>query len=141
MLTKKQLQLIHVAKRQLGLDDADYREVLREKGGVGSSKALTVRGLEDVMAHFEHMGFRNVGDTVGDYWRKRQFDRGIHADARQLHLIRELAAQQQYLIEGLCERFSHGRASRPQELSHKEASSLLSMLRSVIRRGLARSEA
>ena len=29
MLTKTQLQMIHVAKRQLGLDDADYREVLR----------------------------------------------------------------------------------------------------------------
>src|SRR5437867_2629735 len=119
MLTKKQLQLIHVAKRQLRLDDDDYRAILRAKGGVDSSKDLSAQGFEDVMAQFEHMGFRNSsthGD-VGDYWRKRQFHRGIFANARQVRLIRQLAARQRYALDAVCLRMSKDRTDVPEKLS------------------------
>jgi phage gp16-like protein len=132
-VTINQIKLVHVAKRQLGLDEADYRQILLDVAGVGSSKDLTPRGFEDLMAHFEHRGFRRPSGAEGpaDYWRMKKFQRGIKADARQVHLISQLAAGTNYRLGGLCMRFSQGRTERPAELTAKEASQLIEMLKSA----------
>lgn len=57
-LTRKQIALIHVAKTRLGLDDDDYRAVLRGEAGVGSSRDLDNDGFDAVMARFRALGFR-----------------------------------------------------------------------------------
>ncbi len=40
MISKQKLALIHVAKKELGWDDAVYRHVLRDHGGVESAADL-----------------------------------------------------------------------------------------------------
>lgn len=53
----KLIQLIHVGKKQLGLDDDLYREVLKSTTGKNSSKLLTVQQLEVVLDRMKQLGF------------------------------------------------------------------------------------
>lgn len=53
----KLIQLIHVAKTQLGLDDELYREVLESCTGKTSSKELTIPQLEAVLNRMKQLGF------------------------------------------------------------------------------------
>lgn len=57
--TAKQIALVHVAKKELGFDDQNYRSVLDLYGGVNSAKDLTLEGFERVMRYFEHQGFQS----------------------------------------------------------------------------------
>lgn len=51
------LALIHTAKRELGMEDEDYRALLLRAGGVSSSRDLTLEGFDAVMAEFNRLGF------------------------------------------------------------------------------------
>ena len=53
----KLIQLIHVGKKQLGLDDELYREVLENTTGKSSSKLLTEAQLEAVLDRMKQLGF------------------------------------------------------------------------------------
>ncbi|MDQ2822439.1 MAG: regulatory protein GemA [Pseudomonadota bacterium] len=58
------LAKIHIAKKELGMDDDTYREMLRTHGGVSSSKDLTLIGAAKVMAHLEKCGFKPKAATA-----------------------------------------------------------------------------
>ena len=47
---------IHLAKKQLAMDDDTYRAMLLTIGGVKSSKELTPEGINKVVRHLEHVG-------------------------------------------------------------------------------------
>lgn len=51
---------IHVAKKQLGLDDATYRALLSRLTGKDSSKDLTSRQMSLVLAEMERLGFKPI---------------------------------------------------------------------------------
>lgn len=57
-ITPKQLQLIHIAKSKLGLDDETYRETLLAKFNVSSSKELTYYQAELFIGHLKKAGFK-----------------------------------------------------------------------------------
>ena len=57
-ITAKQSRLLHVARRQLGLEDADYRAILEQEAAVASSRELDAWGFERVLARFEALGFK-----------------------------------------------------------------------------------
>jgi len=50
------LAKVHIAKKDLGLDDAAYRAILA-RFGVESSSRLDMKGLEKLLAHFEQLGW------------------------------------------------------------------------------------
>ncbi len=52
------IRLIHVAKRDLQLDDDTYRTILQRVAGKGSSSELTVPELEKVLEHMKRSGFK-----------------------------------------------------------------------------------
>jgi phage gp16-like protein len=56
------LAIVHIAKKDLGLDDGAYRDVLGFYG-VSSASALSVAELEDLVGHFESRGFRKTKDA------------------------------------------------------------------------------
>lgn len=58
-LRRKDLAKIHIAKKQLGLDDVSYREMLQTVAGVDSAAHLTAAGRRDVLAHLRKAGFRS----------------------------------------------------------------------------------
>lgn len=51
------LAKIHVAKAQLGLDDATYRALLARVAGVRSAKDLNPRQIGAVIAEFQRLGW------------------------------------------------------------------------------------
>ncbi len=53
----KLIQLIHVGKNKLGLDDDLYREVLQSTTGKSSSKDLTIAQLNAVLDRMKQLGF------------------------------------------------------------------------------------
>ncbi|MCR9653259.1 regulatory protein GemA [Vibrio parahaemolyticus] len=59
--TRKQLiQLIHVGKTQLGMDDETYRAMLQGIIGVSSAKDANWTQLESVLEHMNRLGFKPV---------------------------------------------------------------------------------
>lgn len=56
----KLIQLIHIAKAKLGMDDATYRAILADIGNASSSTKMTVSELEQVLEHFKKCGFKLV---------------------------------------------------------------------------------
>jgi len=58
MIRRSDLAIIHIAKKQLGLDDETYRAMLLQHGGVNSSKDLSATGAERVIKHLKASGFK-----------------------------------------------------------------------------------
>lgn len=50
---------IHIAKKDLGLDDGSYRDVLERVTGKNSSKNMTVNELEAVINEFKRYGWKS----------------------------------------------------------------------------------
>lgn len=83
-LTRKQTSLIHVAKKQLALDDDTYRDILRLHGGAESAADLGEIGFLKVMKYMTALGFRST-------WMKRTFgNRPGMASPSQVELMRKL---------------------------------------------------
>lgn len=51
------IALIHKAKRDLNMEDADYRALLLRTSGVSSSNAITISRFDSVMTEFRRLGF------------------------------------------------------------------------------------
>jgi hypothetical protein len=49
---------VHVAKRELRLDDAGYRTILQTQGGAQSSAEMNVGQLQQVVAYMKRSGFK-----------------------------------------------------------------------------------
>lgn len=76
--------LIHVAKSQLGMEDGDYRAMLRRIAGVESSTGLDEASFERVMGELERLGFRRPRSLIGARHREGM------ASAAQVGRIRAL---------------------------------------------------
>lgn len=54
----REIKLIHVARRELGLDEETYRAMLQLVAGVKSAADLDWQGRQKVLAHFKAKGFK-----------------------------------------------------------------------------------
>ncbi len=84
-INRKQLTLIHVARRKLELSDEVYRTALAQVAGVTSSAELDQDGFDAMMGLFEYMGFCPT-QAQGQNFGKRE---GM-ASFAQIELIRAL---------------------------------------------------
>ena len=79
MPSRKQLALVHIAKKQLGLTEEGYRAILHQLGGVDSSKDLDQVGFELVMQYMVDLGFRSgftaSSTAIAPAWRPRRRSR------------------------------------------------------------------
>ncbi|CAB3764186.1 gp16 family protein [Paraburkholderia humisilvae] len=57
MIARTVLAKIHVAKKQLALDDDTYRAMLRSVAGVESARDLAPEGAAKLLKHMERCGF------------------------------------------------------------------------------------
>jgi len=88
------LAKIHLAKKQLGMDDDTYRAMLQAVAGVASSKDLTERGINSVLAHLQKVGA--VFTTAPKRAGKPPNNLNSQADkAKQLEKIGALLADMQ----------------------------------------------
>ncbi|WP_375591737.1 gp16 family protein [Chitiniphilus eburneus] len=58
MASRNDLAKIHIARQQLGMDDATYRAMLQNVAGVSSARDLTTTGAARVLQHLERCGWR-----------------------------------------------------------------------------------
>ena len=67
-IAPKKVALVHVAKRQVGLEEEDYRALLLSVAGVDSAANLTEADFDQVMSELTRRGFRprkGFGRRVG----------------------------------------------------------------------------
>ena len=64
-LRRSELAQIHLAKKQLGLDDATYRAMLKAVCGVASSADLDWRGRAKLLAHLKASGWNKKTRQTG----------------------------------------------------------------------------
>ncbi len=51
-IDNKKLAVIHIVKKELGLTDDEYRDILKREAGVSSAKDLDDRGFSRLMRYF-----------------------------------------------------------------------------------------
>ena len=61
---RRELAQIHIAKKQLGLEDDTYRAMLRAIGRVESAGDLNAEGRRQVLAHLKSRGFKPAQSTI-----------------------------------------------------------------------------
>jgi len=93
MIDKKQIQLIHVAKSKLGMDDEIYRELLA-RYKVSSSKKLTYRQATMVIDELKKKGFKLKKSK-----NRPRTEKGTQISRYQLDLIQFLASQYPWKYE------------------------------------------
>jgi hypothetical protein len=86
-INDKKVRLIHVARRQLGLTEEDYRSILNLFGGVSHAAELDLAGFTGVMARFNSLGFSSTSP------RQPLAPRTGMASPGQASLIRQLWAE------------------------------------------------
>lgn len=55
---RRDLAKIHIARKELGMEEDDYRAMLQDVAGVGSSADLTVTGRSKVLRRLEQLGWK-----------------------------------------------------------------------------------
>jgi hypothetical protein len=85
------LALIHVAKKQLGLDEEAYRAILSGAGVSSAKEITTYEQLNAVMGAFLHLGFLPSGRKPGVKYRS-----AVSGTANGM-----ISKRQEYYIRGL----------------------------------------
>jgi phage gp16-like protein len=72
---RSDLAKIHIAKKQLGLDDATYRAMLQMVAGVESAGDLDGEGRRKVLSHLSKAGFKSrAGNAASGYPGRPDFE-------------------------------------------------------------------
>ena len=62
---RREIQLIHVARQKIGMDDETYRNLLMDRFGTDSSKNLDWKQREQLLKHFKTLGFKVKSKKAG----------------------------------------------------------------------------
>jgi phage gp16-like protein len=123
MPTRNELVRIHIAKKELGLDDSSYRAILRDRYRKESSAHLTGSEAEDLIDLFRQKGWRPASlaqrGLIYALWRRLESLGGInHPGEKALASFIEHAT---------------GKDS-PRRLTVREASRVIEMLKNWLER-------
>lgn len=83
---KRLLTLVHVGRRELGLDEEDYRALLESVTGSRSAKGLKAAQLEAVVTAMKGLGFKVKGNTTG----RRSPPSAAHVQAPEVRKLRAI---------------------------------------------------
>ncbi|MCF5726063.1 regulatory protein GemA [Aeromonas veronii] len=83
---KRLLTLVHVGRRELSLDDEDYRALLESVTGSRSAKGLKAAQLEAVVTAMKGLGFKVKGNTTG----RRSPPSTAHVQAPEVRKLRAI---------------------------------------------------
>ncbi len=138
--------IIHVAKKELGLEDDDYRAILARVTGVSSVKDMDERQKQAVLTEMKRLGFRirttRGGRTVPV--SVKPYIRLIHALWRSCHELGEVEHGTRDALRAFCKRFiAHDHAAvavDPDLLSYDQAAPIIEALKAMEKRGKARAD-
>lgn len=84
-IDRKKLAVLHIAKKQLGLDDETYRDILEACAGVRSAADLDSAGFSEVVRHFESCGFVSRFNPVSG--RRRHPDMATDRQIKKIYAL------------------------------------------------------
>ncbi|MCF7874712.1 MAG: regulatory protein GemA [Candidatus Omnitrophica bacterium] len=117
-IDKKKLALIHIVKKELGLDDSKYRKILKEAAGVASAKDLDRAGFRKLMNHF----------VRSRHWKSKPDGLTIRQKIYIKMLVEDLGWEKDHL-NNFIHKYYH--KNNFDQLSKKEAIKLIESLKSI----------
>jgi hypothetical protein len=92
---KKWMRVLHIARKQCGLDDEAYRALLLGAAGVESSSGITTwKQYNDCLTAFKKLGFKIQSGTSGKSGLKE-------TEPQEGRPERMISSRQEYYIRGL----------------------------------------
>ena len=91
MINKKKKALIHIAKKQVGMADTEYRDLLG-RVGVKSSTDLNAEDFNEIMRHFRRLGFRSSKPDDGEKVKRKRLNKLQPAETKR-KLLGKVEAQ------------------------------------------------
>ena len=116
----EKLAVIHIVKRELGLSDDEYREILLRETGVRSAKDLDEKGFRRLMRYFagsRHYRINKYGLT----FRQKLFIN---------HLVDDLGWDVQHLKNFLNKYYKKTEVNK---LTKREASKVIESLKNILK--------
>ena len=119
-MDRKKLAVIHIVKRELGLSDQEYRDILQQATGVRSAKDMDEEGFRRLMRYFarsKHYRLNRYGMT----FRQKLYIK---------HLVGDLEWDESHFSNFLKKYYKKRDIDR---LTRKEASKVIQSLKSIIK--------
>lgn len=135
----RQIAKIHIAKKQLGLDDYTYRAALKTATGKTSCSNMTSAELDRALDHFKSKGFKPKSDHRNASSNK-SYVRLIYALWASCHKLGEIEdGSRTALRTFVAKRSEQGghRCDDPEFLTYDQASPIIETLKSIEQRGKA----
>lgn len=118
MLDNKKLAVIHIVKRELGLDDLEYRDILEKVTGTRTARDLDAAGFHKLMRYFARSGYYKR-HPAGITFRQKLYVR---------HLVEDLGWDREHFINFLKKYYHHGDID---QLTKVEGGKLIESLKNV----------
>ncbi len=119
-MDRKKLAVIHIVKKELGLSDDEYRDILEQYTGVRSAKDLDDKGFRKLMHHFvRSRHYRSSLDVIT--LRQKMYIK---------YLVSETEWHKDHFVNFINKYY---RKSAIERFSKKEASKLIESLKNIIK--------
>ncbi|MGC5328931.1 phage protein GemA/Gp16 family protein [Brevibacillus sp. SYSU BS000544] len=132
MIERKQLAVLHIAKKDLSLDDDVYRQILQQEAGVSSSRDLSLDGFRKVMKRLEHLGYK--GSAKPKQTRNKPKDPNAIVGPWQAQKIRQLFAELGWHEPDRQQGFTKKMIGKPWAQTRSEANKIIEGLKAMIKR-------
>ena len=120
MIDNRKLAVIHIVKKELGLTDQQYRDILEKTTGVRSAKELDDKGFRRLMHYFvRSRHYRDSRDSIT--LRQKMFIR---------HLLEEAGWSPEHFMNFLGKYYKKSDLDR---FSKKEAGKVIESLKNIIK--------
>jgi len=119
-LDRKKLAVIHIVKRELGLSDDEYRDILQRETGVRSAKDMDEKGFRRLMRSFAKSRYYRI-NRYGLTFRQKLFIN---------HLIDDLGWDQQHFKNFLNKYY---KKTALDKLTKREASNVIESLKNILK--------
>lgn len=117
-MDRKKLAVIHIVKKELGLSDDEYRNILEKHAGVRSAKDLDEQGFRRLMRYFvRSRHYRSGRDAIT--LRQKMFIR---------HLVSEAGWDEDHFVNFMKKYYKKPTLD---SFSKKEASKLIESLKNI----------
>lgn len=135
-ITAKQRAVLHVAKKQMGLTDADYRNVLNLYGGVESSKDMTPEGFRNVLAYLQKIGFKlpKTSKVYQNQTKAPYSDPGALPTPAQLNRMQEYFLELEIDAADRQQAFCRRQIKKPWAQTRAEANKIIEGLKAMVAR-------
>lgn len=119
-MDRNKLAVIHIVKKELGLSDEEYRDILEKHAGVRSAKDLDDKGFRRLMHYFvRSRHYRSSRENIT--LRQKMYIR---------HLVSEAGWDENHFVNFMKKYY---KKASLEYLSKKDASKLIESLKNIIK--------